>query len=174
MVDWSLARQIARLAAGSAGSSTTALDLAAQVDDALVAVTGYTGLALSGQAPTPEVVDRAGWAEINLESLPHQTFTHNVVEGRKQKLAIEEVSQSDLKISPIGLSAKAGGELPTQTDAAGLERPLSASYQARVPLNSPDGHLLAGLRGQAKIKVGSQPLGAKLYRWVAQTINFKL
>jgi coenzyme F420 biosynthesis associated uncharacterized protein len=69
MVDWSLARQIARLAAGSSGSPTTAGDLSAQVDEALVAVTGYTGLALSGQAPTPEVVHRAGWAQINLESL---------------------------------------------------------------------------------------------------------
>jgi coenzyme F420 biosynthesis associated uncharacterized protein len=69
MVDWSLARQIARLAAGSADPATTAGDLSAQVDDALVEVSDYTGLRLTGQAPTPELVDRAGWAEINLESL---------------------------------------------------------------------------------------------------------
>jgi len=69
MVDWSLARQIARLAAGSEGPAPTAGDLSAQVDDALGAVSRYTGLTLSGQAPAPEIVDRAGWAEINLESL---------------------------------------------------------------------------------------------------------
>ena len=69
MVDWSLARQIARLAAGSAGAATTAGDLATQVDDALLEVSDYTGLKLTGHAPAPEVVDRAGWAEINLESL---------------------------------------------------------------------------------------------------------
>jgi coenzyme F420 biosynthesis associated uncharacterized protein len=69
MVDWSLARQIARLAAGSGGPATTTGELVAQVDDALVEVTRYTGLALTGHAPTPEVVDRTGWAEINLESL---------------------------------------------------------------------------------------------------------
>lgn len=69
MVDWSLARQIARLAAGSQGPTPTAGDLSAQVDEALTAVGRYTGLTLEGQPPTPEVIDRAGWAEINLDSL---------------------------------------------------------------------------------------------------------
>src|SRR4051794_28780792 len=69
MVDWSLARQIARLATGSEGPATTAGDLVAQVDKALLEVSGYTGLALSGPPPTPEIVDRTAWAEINLESL---------------------------------------------------------------------------------------------------------
>jgi coenzyme F420 biosynthesis associated uncharacterized protein len=69
MVDWSLARQIARLAAGSGGAATTAGDLSGQVDAALRAVSAYTGLTLTGQAPTPEVIDRTGWAEINLDSL---------------------------------------------------------------------------------------------------------
>ncbi len=69
MVDWSLARQIARLAAGSEGHTTTVGDLSAQVDDALGEVGAYTGLTLTGHAPTPEIVDRRGWAEINLDSL---------------------------------------------------------------------------------------------------------
>ena len=70
MVDWSLARQIARLAAGSEGPPTTAGDLVAQVDDALRRGRLATpACALAGQAPTPEVVDRTGWAEINLDSL---------------------------------------------------------------------------------------------------------
>ncbi len=69
MVDWSLARQIARLAAGSEGPGTTAGSLSVQVDDALSEVSRYTGLTLTGQPPAPEIVDRAGWAEINLDSL---------------------------------------------------------------------------------------------------------
>lgn len=112
--------------------------------------------------------------EINLDSLPQQTFAYNLVDGRKAKLTIEEVAKSDLKVSPVRLSAKAGGELATKTDPAGMERPLSASYQARVPLDDPNGQLLPGLRGHAKIRVGSQPLGSRIYRWVAQTINFSL
>jgi len=121
-----------------------------------------------------EFVREGQTVEINLEALPQETFTHNLVAGRRQKLTIEEVAKSDLKISPVRLSAKAGGELPTRTDATGLERPLSASYQARVPLDDPNGQLLPGLRGHAKIKVGTQPLGTRLYRWLAQTINFSL
>src|SRR3954462_13487995 len=69
MVDWSLARQIARLAAGSQGPTPTAGDLSAQVGQALTEVGRYTGLTLEGDPPTPEVIDRAGWAEINLDSL---------------------------------------------------------------------------------------------------------
>jgi hypothetical protein len=89
-------------------------------------------------------------------------------------LAIEEVAKSDLKVSSVRMSAKAGGELATRTDAAGQERPLEASYQARVPLVVPPGSLLPGLRGRAKIHVGSQPLGGRIYRWVTQTISFRL
>jgi putative peptide zinc metalloprotease protein len=112
--------------------------------------------------------------EIRLEAFPQETFTYNLVDGRREKLTIQEVAKSDLKISPVQLSTKAGGELPTRTDATGQERPLSTSYQARVPLDDPHGQLLPRLRGQAKIKVGSQPLGTRFYRWLAQTINFTL
>jgi putative peptide zinc metalloprotease protein len=121
-----------------------------------------------------EFVRKGQPVEIRLEALPHQTFTYNPLGGRKVRLAIEEVARSDLKISPARLSAKGGGELPTRTDAAGREHPLTTSYQARVPLDAPAGALLPGLCGQAKIQVGTQPLGARLYRWVARTVNFRL
>jgi len=112
--------------------------------------------------------------EIRLESLPQQTFTYNLVDDRRVRLTIAEVSKSDLKISPVQLSAKAGGELPTRSDTTGQQRPLTPSYQARVPLDAPNGQLLPGLRGQAKIKVGYDPLATRFYRWFSQTVNFKL
>jgi putative peptide zinc metalloprotease protein len=125
--------------------------------------------------------------EIYLDALPHRTFTHNLIDGRQQKLTIEEVAKSDLKISPVQLSATAmggygirtyppsrGGEFPTRTDPSGRQRPRNTTYQARVSLNDPDGRLLQGLRGRAKVKVGNQPLGPRLYRWFAQTISFRL
>jgi putative peptide zinc metalloprotease protein len=121
-----------------------------------------------------EFVGEGQPVQLRLESLPQQTFTYNLVDDRRVRLTIAEVSKSDLKISPVQLSAKAGGELPTRTDAAGQQRPLTPSYQARVPLDAPEANLLPGLRGQAKIKVGYQPLAARLYRWVARTVNFKL
>jgi putative peptide zinc metalloprotease protein len=112
--------------------------------------------------------------EIRLESLPEEVLTHNPGDQGDVELTIEKVSPSKMTESPTRLSAKAGGELATHTDATGRERPLDASYLAVVPLDNPAGEFLPGLRGRAKIKVGSQPLGARLYRWLAQTINFDL
>src|SRR3954451_1691421 len=71
MVDWSLARQLARFAAG-AGSSPPPLgrdDLPALVDDAQSALREYTRLEPVDPIPPPELVGRPEWAELNVESL---------------------------------------------------------------------------------------------------------
>src|SRR3954469_1529018 len=71
MVDWSLARQLARFAAG-AGSSPPPLgrdDLPALVDDAQSALREYTRLEPVDPIPPPELVGRPEWAEVNVESL---------------------------------------------------------------------------------------------------------
>jgi coenzyme F420 biosynthesis associated uncharacterized protein len=69
MVDWNLARQIARFAAGGAQVPDLGVDLAAMSVDAEAQVAGYTGLTLPGPAPAPEMIDRVAWAEINLDTL---------------------------------------------------------------------------------------------------------
>src|ERR671934_1308721 len=69
MVDWSLARQIARFAAGSAQVPELGVDLDAMSVDAERQVADYTGLSLPGPPPPPEMIDRATWAEINLDTL---------------------------------------------------------------------------------------------------------
>jgi coenzyme F420 biosynthesis associated uncharacterized protein len=69
MVDWSLANQIARFAAGGAQVPDLGVDLDRMAADAEQQVARYTGLRLPGPAPLPELVDRAGWAEINIETL---------------------------------------------------------------------------------------------------------
>jgi coenzyme F420 biosynthesis associated uncharacterized protein len=70
MVDWSLARQIARFAAaGGADEPQLDADFAALVDESEVHLRDYTGLAPAAAIPEPEPVDRAEWAEINLDSL---------------------------------------------------------------------------------------------------------
>jgi coenzyme F420 biosynthesis associated uncharacterized protein len=68
MVDWSLARRIARFAAGDSERRLDA-DLGALVSEAAGAVSGYTGLAPGAVPPPPEAVDRATWAEINLGTI---------------------------------------------------------------------------------------------------------
>ena len=69
MVDWSLARQIARFAAGSDEKPALAFDFAEASELALEQASGYSGLELGGSAPPVHEVARPEWAEANLESL---------------------------------------------------------------------------------------------------------
>ncbi len=69
MVDWSLARQIARFAAGSADAPTFDLELDARVRDAQAHVMGYTGIEPAEPLPEPEAVDREEWAQVNLDGI---------------------------------------------------------------------------------------------------------
>ena len=121
-----------------------------------------------------ELVREGQEVEILLDQLPGEPLSHNTVDGEPVNLAITEIAKSDLAISPKRLSTKSGGELPTRTDPAGVERPMSTSYQARVPLGDPDRLLRAGLRGTAKVRVESNSLGARLWRLILQTVNFRL
>jgi coenzyme F420 biosynthesis associated uncharacterized protein len=68
MVDWSLARQIARLAAGS-GEPGPDPDVAAVSAEMEEHVAAYTRLRLGTPVPPAQLVSRAEWAEINLETL---------------------------------------------------------------------------------------------------------
>jgi coenzyme F420 biosynthesis associated uncharacterized protein len=69
MVDWSLARQLAHFAAGGAQLPDLGVDLAKLSMGAEERVARYTGLELPGPAPEPELVERATWADINIDTL---------------------------------------------------------------------------------------------------------
>jgi coenzyme F420 biosynthesis associated uncharacterized protein len=70
MVDWSLARQIARFAAGgSSGSAPVEIDFEALVEESEGHLRDYTRLDPGEPVPGPETIDRAEWADINLDSL---------------------------------------------------------------------------------------------------------
>jgi coenzyme F420 biosynthesis associated uncharacterized protein len=70
MVDWSLARQVARLAAGSDRMPTDlGKDLVALSAEMEGHVASYTGLESARPAPTAELVSRSEWAATNLDSL---------------------------------------------------------------------------------------------------------
>jgi len=69
MVDWSLARQIARFAAGNASQGELGADLGELSRQSAEHVAAYTSLAPPDPMPAPELVDRAAWAEINLDTL---------------------------------------------------------------------------------------------------------
>jgi len=69
VIDWSLARRIARLAAGSAPAEPLPGDLDALARDAEQRVVEYTQLIPGSSLPPPEQVNRAEWADINLRGL---------------------------------------------------------------------------------------------------------
>lgn len=69
MIDWSLARQVARFAAGSAPRLGLGVDLQPMATLAVERVRGYTGLVPATAAPAPEVVDRDEWVQANLQTL---------------------------------------------------------------------------------------------------------
>jgi putative peptide zinc metalloprotease protein len=129
----------------------------AQLDAVLVIDQADIGLVEQGQQ-----------VEMKFDELPH-----DILRG-----TIEEISRQDLKVSSKRLSAKGGGELATKTDPnTGAEKPASTSYQARVPLDDPDGLLRLGLRGQAKVFMefkGWQTIGGRIWRVITRTFNFKL
>jgi putative peptide zinc metalloprotease protein len=85
---------------------------------------------------------------------------------------IEKVALAPMEVTPPSLAGQGGGELDAKTDASGMLRPLSTSYPARVPLSNEAGKLRVGLTGKAKIYTGWQPLGRRLYRYLAHTFNF--
>ena len=69
MVDWGLARTIARFAAGQGSVEDPPFDAVALSREMEPAVAGYTRLVLAKPTPPAEVVDRGEWASANLDSL---------------------------------------------------------------------------------------------------------
>jgi coenzyme F420 biosynthesis associated uncharacterized protein len=71
MVDWTLARRIAQLAAGQGSEEEPPFDAAVLSREMEGPVAAYTGLALSTPTPPAEVVGRGEWASVNLDTLSH-------------------------------------------------------------------------------------------------------
>ena len=69
MVDWSLARQVARLAAGTGERGGADADVGAICAEMDGHVAAYTRLEPATGIPGPELVSREEWASINLEAL---------------------------------------------------------------------------------------------------------
>jgi putative peptide zinc metalloprotease protein len=102
---------------------------------------------------------------IKLESMPWKTFESEVA----------EISRRDMRVAPTSLANQAGGALATTTDqATGAQKPISTTYQASVPLGDADGKLRIGMRGEAKIRVGTNTIFGRLWRYLQHTINFDL
>jgi len=62
----------------------------------------------------------------------------------------------------------------TTTDEMGREVPISTSYEVLMHLDDPDNVLTPGMRGTARIVVGSRTVGQWLWRLFWQTFNFRM
>jgi putative peptide zinc metalloprotease protein len=86
---------------------------------------------------------------------------------------IQGVASAPMEASPASLASQGGGELNTKTDSSGMLRPISTSYQARVPLDGSEDALRVGLTGIAKVYTGWQPLGRRVARYIYRTFHFQ-
>ncbi|MDX1963703.1 MAG: biotin/lipoyl-binding protein [Pirellulales bacterium] len=102
--------------------------------------------------------------EIKLDSLPHEMLSST----------LESISSSRVTAISRANSVKTGGEIETQTDQKGIERPISTSYEAKARFDDSRSLLLPGMRGRARIHADPQTLGQRALRLVLQTLNFKL
>ena len=102
---------------------------------------------------------RAGQqVEIQLEQDP----------GRCYVSSIEHISKAEMRYSPSGLSRRSGGDLATNTDSQGREKPSSTTYQASTPLDDETALVIIGGDGQAKIHA------RRTWRALCQTFHFEL
>ena len=151
MVDWSLARQIARFAAGSADAPTFDLDLDARVRDAQAHVMDYTGIEPAEPAAEPEAVDRAEWAEVNLDGIA------GLLAPVTERLD-ERLGSAGPLAGPLRMAAGA-----TLAAEAGAGRRLHVAARA-----GPVRAVAAPARGQAAAAVrGAEPRARRSPTWTS-------
>jgi coenzyme F420 biosynthesis associated uncharacterized protein len=107
MVDWTLAGQIARFAAGRPHAPELDADIPAMAREAAGHVAGYTGLRSERQIPAAEVIGREEWADINLSTLAE--LLDPVAERLDRRLASAGPLSGALRIAAgATLAAEAG------------------------------------------------------------------
>jgi putative peptide zinc metalloprotease protein len=111
-----------------------------------------------------EFIAKGQQVDLKLDSFPWQTFTGTVA----------EIAETHIETSSERLSVKAGGQVPTETTEEGREQPISTSYEAMMSLDDTEAVLTPGMRGTARIKVGSRTVGQWLLRLIWQTFNFRM
>jgi putative peptide zinc metalloprotease protein len=102
--------------------------------------------------------------DLKLDAFPWQTFSGTV----------EQIAETHIEAGSERLSVKAGGQVPTETDPSGREIPISTSYEALMTLDDSDAVFTPGMRGTARIQVGSRTVGRWLLRLLWQTFNFRM
>lgn len=93
--------------------------------------------------------------------------------GQTLQSETEQISPVKMEIVPKALSSRYGGAVLTNTNRQGQDEPANTTYQVSVPVNLRSG-LLNGSTGKAKVHVGYQTVGQKLWRTACRTFRFEL
>ena len=102
--------------------------------------------------------------ELHLNQFPLNPF----------KSTIKNLSPVKMVETPAALSSKHGGDLLSITSSKGNDVPASTTYRVSVPLIVDDQPILSGGTGTAKIRVGSQTVGQRVWRLLCHTFHFDL
>lgn len=160
VVDWELAERLALgLAGGGPRWDGDAEELRAESDRAADLVRHYTGLKPKGRLPAAELVDRAEWARVNLESF------------RGMSAGVEETLGQRLRDSGNG-----GGPSRLTSAATGAEIGLAVGYLSQRVIGQYDIALIGPTRSPRLLFVGPNLSAARerlgvdrdlFLRWIA-------
>ena len=93
--------------------------------------------------------------------------------GKTLQSKTEQISPVKMEVVPKSLSSQHGGSILTTGNRQGQTVPSNTTYQVSVPVERvPD--LLSGSTGKAKVHVGYQTVGQKLWRTACRTFRFEL
>jgi coenzyme F420 biosynthesis associated uncharacterized protein len=161
LVDWNLAERLALALAGSGPEwDGTEEEIRLESDRAARQVRRYTGLRPKGRLPAAELVDRAAWARVNLESFRHLSAR------------VEEHLES--RISENGRAA--GLQRTIVRTATGAEVGLGVGYLSQRVIGQYDVALLGPARAPRLLFVGPNLSAARarlevdrdlFLRWIA-------
>ena len=103
----------------------------------------------------------------------HVTIMLDEAGGKRLSGTIRDISQSAMKSPPPELTSVAGGDIATEADGMGSQRPLFVYYQVNVPIDDADFPLITGFRGRAKISIQRESIGKKIVRLGRNLIHFR-
>jgi len=117
-------------------------------------------------------IDQADRNELQSGHAIRIKFDHLPEEIYEGKIA--DLSTQAVAYVPAVLSNKTGGPLPTITEEGSRERLTSVAWKARVVLDHDTDLFVSGLRGRARVVIANKSLGSWLYRWIRNTVHFRL